>query len=137
MTSVTERDVELFNDSLERCTRGPGFLERFYELFMASSPEVAEKFARTDLRRQRRMLKVSLFMMMLAAEGQLEADVHLERIARRHSRADLGIRPELYDVWLECLLQAARESDPQFGGETERAWRSVLRRGIDYMKSMY
>jgi hemoglobin-like flavoprotein len=137
MAGIPERDLELFNDSLERCTRGPRFLERFYELFMASSPEVAAKFVDTDFRRQRRVLKISLYMMMLAAEGKLEADLHLERIARRHSRAELRIRPELYDLWLECLLRAARESDPQFGAETEAAWRVILRRGIEFMKARY
>ena len=32
----------------------PGFLDRFYELFMASSEEVAKKFADTDLKKQTR-----------------------------------------------------------------------------------
>jgi hemoglobin-like flavoprotein len=76
-------------------------------------------------------------MMMSAALGHGEGDVHLKRIARRHSRAELAIRPELYDLWLECLIQAAREYDRSFSGETERAWRNVMKRGIEFMKSEY
>lgn len=137
MAAVAEHDIELFNDSLERCTSGSGLLERFYELFVASSPEVLETFRHTDFRKQRRALKISLYMMMSAAEGRIEGDVHLERIARRHSRAELGIRPELYDLWLECLIQAVRDCDRLFNSETERAWRSVMKPGIEFMKSMY
>ena len=75
-------------------------------------------------------------MMMSAVLGHPEGDVHLTRIARRHSRAALAIRPELYDLWLDCLIRAVREFDRSFSGETERAWRSVLR-GIEFMKSRY
>jgi hypothetical protein len=57
---LNERDIELFNDSLERCTTGRRFLDRFYELFVASSAEVAAKFANTDFRVQKAALKVSL-----------------------------------------------------------------------------
>jgi hemoglobin-like flavoprotein len=134
--AATERDIELFNDSLER-TSGTTFLERFYELFVASSHEVAEKFAHTDFRKQRRAVKVSLYMMMSAALGHPEGDVHLTRIAQLHSRAALAIRPELYDLWLDCLVQAVREHDRAFSGETERAWRSVMAPGIEFMKSRY
>jgi hemoglobin-like flavoprotein len=136
MSDLTERDLERFNDSLERMPGGR-LLERFYELFMAASPEVRAKFADTDFRRQRRVLKVSLYLMMLAAQGRLEGQVHLDEIARRHSRAGLDIRPELYDLWLECLIAAVREHDPRFDADTERAWRAVLRSGIEAMKSRY
>ena len=50
-------EIELFNDSLDRCLRRGGFFERFYELFLASSAEVRDKFLGTDFRRQRRMLQ--------------------------------------------------------------------------------
>jgi hemoglobin-like flavoprotein len=134
---LNERDVELFNDSLERCTSGRRFLDRFYELFVTSSAEVAAKFANTDFRVQKAALKVSLYMIMSTIEQKPEGTVHLERIAARHSRSDLDIGPHLYDLWLDCLIQAARESDPLFGDETEQAWRKVMRVGIEFLKSKY
>ncbi|MCE9640090.1 MAG: globin [Betaproteobacteria bacterium] len=133
---MNERDVELFNDSIERCSCKPEFLRRFYALFLASSDTVGRKFEHTDLQKQARMLKTSLYIMMLAG-GDTEKAVHLERLARRHSKADLGIKPELYDLWLDRLVQAVREFDPLCNKETERAWRSVLQPGIDFMKSRY
>jgi len=133
-----ECEAELFNDSYERCLRQPGFLERFYEIFMASSEEVAAKFARTDFTRQRRLLKWSLYMLMCAASTPLpEVTTHLERISEVHSRGHMDIKPEFYDLWLDSLLQAVREFDPMLNEDIEAAWRQVLDYGIQFMKSKY
>jgi hemoglobin-like flavoprotein len=134
---LNERDIELFNDSLERCTSGRRFLDRFYELFVSSSAEVAAKFANTDFRVQKAAVKVSFCMIMSSIEQKPEGNVHLERIAVRHSRKGLDIGPHLYDQWLECLIQAVRECDPAFCDETEQAWRRVMRVGIEFLKSRY
>jgi hemoglobin-like flavoprotein len=131
-----ERDVELFNDSIERCSCKPEFLRRFYALFLASSETVAKKFDRTDMRRQARLLGTSLYIMMLAS-GASERVVHLERLAKLHSRAGLDIAPALYDLWLDRLLQAVAEFDPLFDEQTETAWRRVLQPGIEIMKARY
>jgi hemoglobin-like flavoprotein len=134
---LKERDAELFNDSLERCTSDRRVLDRFYELFINSSAEVAAKFANTDFRVQKAALKVSFYMIMASIEGKPEGTVHLERIAARHSRNALDIGPHLYDLWLDCLIQAVRECDPLFGDDTEQAWRRVMRVGIEFLKSRY
>lgn len=133
---MDETDIELFNDSLERCSSRSDFLRRFYSLFLASSDMVAKKFEHTDLKKQARMLKISLYIMMLTS-GESEREAQLERLARRHSRAELDIKPELYDLWLDRLLQAVGEADPKFDAPTEAAWRRVLQPGIDFMKSRY
>jgi hemoglobin-like flavoprotein len=140
MNDTRERNLALFNDSYERCigsSRPPGFLDRFYEIFLGSSEEVAAKFKNTDFHKQVQSLKSSLYYLMMASSGNPEATLHLKRIAELHSRRALDIRPELYDLWLECLLAAVREHDPKFNAETETAWRRVLAYGIDFMKSKY
>jgi hemoglobin-like flavoprotein len=131
-----ERDVELFNDSIERCSCRSDFLNRFYTLFLASSDTVAKKFEHTDLRKQARVLKTSLYI-MVSASGGPERTVHLERIAKLHSRAELDIKPELYDLWLDRLVQTVKEFDPMFDLEIDTAWRRVLQPGIEFMKSKY
>lgn len=130
---MTERHLELFNDSLERCTARPDFIERFYEIFIGSSSAVAEKFKNTNFNKQRRMLKASLYTLVFAAEGKPEGQLHLERISKLHNEID--VRPEMYDLWLDCLMQAVREFDPYFRPEVEAAWRSILSQGIDFMKA--
>ena len=133
---MDKMDAELFNDSLERCSRKPDFLDRFYDIFLASSDEVTKKFAQTDFRKQTTMLKESLYIMMMASTGP-EFTTHLERIAKHHSRTELDIRPEMYDLWLDCLIQAVQDFDPSFDEDIETAWRQILGPGITFMKSKY
>jgi hemoglobin-like flavoprotein len=128
-------DLELFDDSLSRCYASPRFLERFYELFLEASPEARAKFAGTDFARQRRMLKASLVLMMVGAGGKPEGLVHMERIAAVHGKAGHDIPAHLYDVWLDCLLQAVCEFDAQCDDALLAAWRRVLEPGIAFMKS--
>jgi hemoglobin-like flavoprotein len=131
--------VQVFLASLRRCLAAPGFLENFYESFVASSEEVREKFRHTDLKRQARMLEDSLYVLAVAVQGEENSPARgdLPRVAARHSRHDLDIRPGLYDLWLECLLEAVRRHDPQITPEIEGAWRTTLGSGIEYMRARY
>lgn len=134
---MTEEEIELFNDSLEHCTAKPDFLDHFYRMFIGSSPEVAQKFEHTDFKRQKMVLRTSLYMMMLAAMGKSEANAYLEHIAEVHSRKGRDIQPGLYDLWLDCLVRTVEEFDPTFNASTERAWRDMMTPGIEIMKSCY
>ena len=130
---MNEEELELFNDSLERCSANPDFLDHFYRTFIGSSPEVAEKFKHTDFKRQKILLKTSLYMMMLAAMGKSD----LARIADVHSRKGHDIRPGLYDLWLDCLVRTVEEFDPAFSANTASVWRNMMTPGIEFMKSRY
>ena len=134
----SENHIALFNDSLERCCqRRRRFLDRFYSLFIGASDEVRQKFAHTSMARQKQMLATSLYQMTSAIGGTGHALAALEGIAQIHSKKRHDIRPELYDLWLECLLQAVRDFDPQCSAETERAWRAVMGYGIEFLKQRY
>ena len=136
-SSPIEPEIALYNDSLERCSAHRDFLDRFYEIFTASSAEVAEKFERTSFPRQTILLKASLYIMMLVNWEKPEGHAHLERIALVHSQQGLDIRPDLYDLWLACLIATVKEFDPHFDAAIERAWREVLTPGIEFVKSRY
>ena len=127
----------IFKHSLHKCEENENFLTRFYEHFLAASPRVAEKFANTDFERQKEALRLSLRMMAMASVESDAADTYLEYIAKRHDRHHLNIEPELYELWLEALIDTVRECDNEFDAEIEQAWRSVLRYGINYMISHY
>lgn len=130
---------ETFRASLKRCLTDGEFLREFYELFMASSPEVREKFKDTEFPRQARILADSLYIMAVASESRENAIAwkELDRLAERHSRRGLDIRPELYDSWLECLVKAARKYDADFSSEIEAAWRGALGPGIEHLRAGY
>ena len=131
--------VEVFRDSLKRALAAPDFLLDFYGKFMASSDEVRQKFAGTDFKRQTRVLADSLWAMAVAAQGRAGSPAwgDLPRLAELHSHSNLDIRPGLYDQWLDCLVEAAREHDPLFSKEVESAWRETLAVGIALMRSRY
>jgi hemoglobin-like flavoprotein len=130
-------------DSFKRCQAKPGFLDRFYQLFLASSPRVAERFRNTDFERQKVMLRASLHTLLAGASdggavpGAGPIRAHLEHMAQRHGRLELDIPPDLYDLWLHCLVQAVSEHDPEFSDEVGNAWRQALRPGIDFMRAHY
>lgn len=134
---MNPHDLEAFDDSLARCYAQPRFLERFYESFLEASPEARAKFAGTDLAQQRRMLKASLVLMMLSTGGKAEGMVHMERIGAVHGKEGHDIPAHLYDIWLDCLLKAAREFDGQANDELMAVWRRVLEPGIAFMKSRH
>ena len=131
-----ERAKAVFADSLKR-SAADGLVERFYELFLAASPEVAEKFASTDFGKQRQALRSSLFLLMLADVEGSPGQALLARLAESHGRKGLDIRPELYEIWLDCLCLAVEDTDPQYDDEVEQAWRAVMQPGIDTMVARY
>lgn len=131
--------TELFLASLKRCLGAPGFLAAFYDRFTGSSAEVREKFRGVDMKRQVRVLEDSLYVVAVAVQGEEGslARGDLPRLAERHSRRDLDIRPELYDLWLQCLVETARGHDPQWSEDVAAAWRETLTFGADYLRQRY
>jgi hemoglobin-like flavoprotein len=132
-------DAETFRASLSRCLEDTRFLHDFYELFMGSSDEVREKFKDTEFPRQTRVLADSLYLMAVASDSRDDAIAwkELDRLAERHSRTGLDVRPDLYGSWLECLIKAAKQYDPEFSPELEGAWRRALAPGIEHLRARY
>jgi hemoglobin-like flavoprotein len=130
--------LQRFDESLRRCNSKPDFLDRFYEKFLASSPKVRQKFAATDFVRQKRALRASLHLMPLAASDPENGPVrYLKDLAIRHSKQELNVGAELYDLWLDSLLATVRECDPEFGPQVESAWEEVMMVGIQYLLKKY
>lgn len=132
------RVVQQARDSLSRCSRDPEFLDRFYQLFMDSSPDVREKFAQTDFDRQKKVLSDSLFLMLTAAGTTSGlARVQLEKLAKRHSRNDLDVKPEWYSLWLDTLMKTVAEFDPEYSDQIDAAWRESMKDSIEVLVAGY
>ena len=135
---MEEKILKTFEDSLARCNANPGFLDRFYEVFLESSPRVKEKFVNTDFVRQKRALKASLHAMLLATgDGKVGLDKYLSGTADRHSRKEMNVGAEFYDYWLDSLLATVKEIDPKHNPEVQDAWEKVMMSGISYLLSKY
>jgi hypothetical protein len=115
---MDERILGLFEDSLRRCNADPGFIDRFYELFLMSSPKVREKFAGTDFVRQKQMLQASLHLLLVAArdDGKRPTPL-LDEVAARHGASEMAIGAELYDLWLDSLLKTVKACDAGWSEE--------------------
>jgi hemoglobin-like flavoprotein len=138
MKPVDQKTIEIFDRSLRRCNANPGFLDLFYEKFLAASPKVRERFANTDFARQKRLLHASFYLILLASEDPENGPArYLDHLAARHSVHDLNIGAELYDIWLDSLLAVVKECDPEFDDSIEESWERIMGIGIDYMLQHY
>lgn len=131
---MDERTHEIFNDSFERCLSKEGFLPRFYELFLNTSPEVKEKFKDTDFKKQTRVVKKSLYALAMATMGTEEARAEIERLGQTHGRGGLKVNAYMYDLWLTCLLQAVKEFDIGWTPEVEQIWLKAFELHIATLK---
>ncbi|HEX9758533.1 MAG TPA: hypothetical protein VGB26_12180 [Nitrospiria bacterium] len=52
-------------ESYARCISNPNFINRFYEIFMASHPDIKSLFKNTDWDKQMELLKKGVSMMIL------------------------------------------------------------------------
>ncbi len=134
---VDNRLTPVFSKSFDRCLAHDDFFDSFYNRFVSSSDEVKAMFANTDMANQKKMLKTSLYMLMAAPSGLEKATSHIDQIAKSHSRSGYGVKPELYDLWLKCLLDTVKDFDVEFEPVIEKAWRQILEHGIAVMKSRY
>ena len=132
--------VDVFNASYGRAVGNSGynrdFIGRFYEIFLSKSDQIAARFEGADMSAQKTMLHDSL-QYMVDFFSSRRTNAYLERIAEIHSRSQHDIPSEMYDTWLESLIEALREFDPELDEQVELAWRLVLSPGITYMKFMH
>ncbi|HCV79220.1 globin domain-containing protein [Pseudomonas oryzihabitans] len=121
--------------SYGRCCASPAFFDDFYQRFLASSPRVREKFVHTDMAAQKLLLRQGIMNLVLVARGM--PATKLRQLGESHCRARLDIGPELYDLWVDCLLATLAEHDPDFSPALRQEWRDVLEAGIAVMRSYY
>jgi hemoglobin-like flavoprotein len=130
-------DLDTVTASYQRCRTSDGFADTFYAHFLSKSPEVVEKFRRTDFSRQKLMLRESLLAMLLFNLGSDDARAELQRLALRHSRRGVDIPPHLYELWLDALCEAVVEHDPECTADLIDQWRKAMQAGIQLLVAQY
>lgn len=130
-----------FKQSYERLlsgktSAGNEFFDAFYDRFIESSPDVAKKFANIDMQHQKTMLRHSLSYLLNLSSTKTIPD-HFVEVAKSHSRKGSNIPPDLYGLWLGCLIETVGEYDPQFNDNVELAWRMMCSQVIALMTFMY
>ena len=118
--------------SYHRCRADEGFVDTFYDLFLAQSTEVAAKFAHTDFPHQKLMLRQALLEMLSFDRGLEGSEAEIAKLADQHK--ELGVTSEMYSMWLEALCVAVARHDPEYTPELGELWRQAMQRGIERMQ---
>ena len=123
--------------SFGRCGLNPDFLDAFYKNFLATSPEISTLFKNTDFKKQKKMLQMSLNMLLTYSMGTGVVDGYMQQLSEKHSRRELNIDPRHYSSWLNSLMKTVKQYDAKFTPELEQAWRASLNKGIELMRAKY
>ena len=130
----------IFTESMQRVlgngAYNPAFIRDFYDIFLETSPVVAEKFKHTDMAAQRTMLHDSLLIMVDFYRTRVPTP-SLQKLSEIHSRRGHDVLPAFYDLWLDSLIAAVSHHDPGFNDDVELGWRIALSPGICFMRFAY
>lgn len=124
--------------SFGRCLRRPGFIERFYEVLLASHPSIPPMFARTDFRGQRLALRRGISMAISWAARSEMVQRPMMQMIEVHARSGRApVEPALYACWVDCLLQSIGEFDAEFTPELAREWREAMGKVVGFFAANY
>ena len=135
MDELTPKEV--FLQSVGRCVASEAFIPAFYKRFLGSSEEIRHKFRFTDFEKQNKMLARSLELCAGATAGEPEALAEINERATTHDRYHWNIEPRMYDMWLESIIETARDFDDQWTDAVEAAWRTILGHVVQRMVRKY
>lgn len=134
---VVPPDAIAAKASFQRCCQAPDFFPCFYRHFFHACPDAEPLFARTDFKRQHKLLQHAIGLLLNYPHQPTGDPNILRRVAERHSRRDLGIAPSMYEPFVEALLRTVREHDARCDDAVEAAWRRTLAPGVAYMRDRY
>ncbi len=120
----------LFGPEVSMSDSADVFFEQFYQRFLMHA-EVAHLFEQVDMDRQVQMMKLSLFH-LVSFYVTSQPGAELERIRSAHDR--LNLPNDLYDAWLQALVETVADCDPQANESTLLAWCWAMSPGVTYMR---
>jgi hemoglobin-like flavoprotein len=130
-------DTLLVQQSYGRCCMAEGFFDDFYTAFVNKSPVIAEKFAHTDMAKQKQLLRQGITYMLMYYKNSKLAGSKISSIAETHARGHFSIAPEMYNLWLETLLETIAAHEPMFDEKLKTSWQNVMLKGIQAMAEKY
>lgn len=131
-----ESYTRIFGEQIKLDDNGKRFFDYFYKIFSKSHPDVAKAFQNTNMDEQKVRLRKSLLYSINFITNSDNFN-SMQQIAISHNRHHYNIKPELYDIWMDCMITTVKEFDPLFNDDIELAWRLAFAPGITYMKFMY
>jgi hemoglobin-like flavoprotein len=126
---MSHNQIHLAEASYHRCADNEAFYNTLYGGLLASDPRIPPMFAGTEFHRQHQLLRHALGLLIIYAKRPNPA--LLSRIAERHH--EVGITADLYPYFVESLVRAVAEHDPEYTADLGDAWRTSLAPGIAFM----
>jgi len=110
----------------------------FYDRLMSTNAEIRSKFEGIDMEEQVSLLSHAIVMSFLFVDkDQQVAKRCLDDVRETHAQRNLNIEPELYDTWLECLLETVALCDPHTNDKLLSDWRDVMSIAIKHIREGY
>jgi hemoglobin-like flavoprotein len=124
------------HQSYGRCLRDKDFIGRFYEVFLASSPEVPPMFAHTDFSKQRMALRRGITMAIFHAGGSAVVARGIDEMGAVHaSHGRCPVPVGMYQGWIDSLLQVVADTDPEADEALMARWRQAMGVVIETFRS--
>lgn len=131
------KQLELVAQSYGRCCVSQGFFDTFYNIFLSKNPEIRKMFENTDMKKQKELLREGIAFLTTFAKNSPMAVRKIEKLGESHSANRLNVKPSLYPIWVDSLVEAIKKHDSNFNSDIEKAWRAVVALGISKMSSHY
>lgn len=120
-------------DSYRRCIAHPGFFDRFYANLFEHNENIRQMFIDTDFDKQKTMIRKAVTTLIMKSSGVQAANMSLTSIAESHGKGGLGVTPQMYAIWIDCMIQTVEEVDDAYTPELGAAWREMLEGGVGYI----
>lgn len=138
---LSQETIEAVQESYDRClgstVDGRDFLEEFYVTLIGKSASIKAMFAKTDMTKQRQLLKNGINMLILYSSGWPSANTAMNKLAVAHDRKHRSVPPELYDFWIQSLKDCVKRYDKDCTPELLAHWDTAISPGIGMMKKAY
>jgi hemoglobin-like flavoprotein len=135
--SMDAKLLELVSQSYGRCCVSTGFFDTFYKIFLSKSPELGKMFEKTDMKKQKELLRDGIAFLTAFAKNSQMAARKVDSLGDSHSVGKLNVRPDMYPMWVDSLMEAVKQHDKKFDSNIEKAWRVVVGLGIQKMIERY
>ncbi len=124
---------QIFNDSYMRILDdSESFFDVFYKNFYHGSKAINITFKGMNIEAKKQMLEESMTSLIFFFTTK-SVDKYLAKTAKIH-RDQHKISTEMYDHWVDSLIETLAIQDKKFNSSIELAWRIILAPGIEFMK---
>ena len=136
-SKFTAEEIRTVKRSFARCFLKEDLILRFLNIIVESHEEIAPHFKNTDFDQIKLLLRQGINCTIMYAEGVFAGEFCLQELRISHDRKHMAINPKYYPFWIESLVQAISELDPQYTNELGELWGEVVTPAIKYMADGY